>query len=389
MLNYKASPVPPPASTITVGALRGRLASFDRMRFDLFYELACPPHLARGEAETYRDALAEIELADRLGYGCAWLVEHHFMPGYSHSSQPALVLAAAAARTRSIRLGHAIVPLPLHHPVHVAEQAATLDVLSGGRLELGIGRGFSPQEYAAFGADMGASRALVEDALALLRLSFGSDPVTFAGRRGRLDAVNVVPRVVQRPHPPLWTAAVSPETFDWAARQGLGVLAGPFKPWFMVRHDIERFRRAWPGPGPARVGMTVGILCLEDGDRARALAGRAFPWFYGELYRSTLPVLEKLYPGYEQLHELGRFRALLRLGITLGLLDTFGMTVVGTPDECVRKIAKYRDAGVTNLLLAVGAGAVDSAIVRESLELIAARVMPAFAHAPHAAAPVA
>ncbi len=354
------------------------------MRFDLFYELSCPPHLPRGEAEVYRDALAEIELADALGYGCAWLVEHHFMPGYSHSSQPGLVLAAAAARTRRIRLGHAIIPLPLHHPVHVAEQVATLDVLSGGRLEVGVGRGFSPQEYAAFGAEMASSRAQVEQALALLRRSFAGEPVNFAGPGVRLEEASVVPRVVQRPHPPLWTAAVSPETFDWAARQSLGVLAGPFKPWFMVRHDIERYRRAWPGPGPARVGMTIGILCLEDGRRARALAEGAFAWFYGELYRATLPVLEKLYPSYEQLHELGRFRALLRLGITLGLLDTFGMAVVGTPEECVRKLGKYRAAGVTNLLLAVGAGAVDTAVVRESLELIAARVVPAFAEAPRA-----
>ena len=112
------------------------------MRFDLFYEAAVPPRLGLSEAGTYAGILAEIELADRLGYGCAWLVEHHFLRGYSHASKPELLLAAAAARTGSIRLGHAIIPLPLHHPVHVAERVATLDVLSGGRLEVGIGRGF-------------------------------------------------------------------------------------------------------------------------------------------------------------------------------------------------------------------------------------------------------
>jgi alkanesulfonate monooxygenase SsuD/methylene tetrahydromethanopterin reductase-like flavin-dependent oxidoreductase (luciferase family) len=116
------------------------------VRFDLFYELSMPPLLARSEAQMFADALAELELADTLGFDTAWLVEHHFMPGYSHSSKPELFLAAAAARTRRLRLGLAIVPLPYHHPVHVCERVAMLDVLCGGRLELGIGRGFSPAE---------------------------------------------------------------------------------------------------------------------------------------------------------------------------------------------------------------------------------------------------
>ena len=132
------------------------------MQFDLFYEIALPPQPGRSEAQAYSDTLAEIELADGLGYGCAWLVEHHFMPGYSHSSKPELTLAALSQRTRNIRLGHAVIPLPLHHPVHIAERIATLDILSGGRREVGIGRGFSPREYAAFGAKMEHSRELVE-----------------------------------------------------------------------------------------------------------------------------------------------------------------------------------------------------------------------------------
>jgi len=110
------------------------------MRFDLFYELAVPPQLGLSEAQVYAETLAQLELADRLGYRCAWLVEHHFFRLYSHCSNSELVLAAAANRTRNIRLGHAIIPLPLHHPVHVAERVATLDILSGGRLEIGQSR---------------------------------------------------------------------------------------------------------------------------------------------------------------------------------------------------------------------------------------------------------
>jgi len=348
------------------------------MRFDLFYELAIPRHVARTETAVYRETLAEIELADRLGYGCAWLVEHHFMRGYSHSSKPEILLGAAAARTQRIRLGHAVIPLPLHHPVHVAERVATLDVLSGGRLEVGIGRGFSPLEYAVFGQDMNSSRALAGEALDILKASFRNGPITYRGDQHAIENLDIVPRVVQRPHPPLWTAAVSPSTFDWAAAQRLGVLAGPFKPWFMVEQDISRYRKAWTHPETPRIGMTLGIVCLADGERARNLAREAFSWFYGELYKTTLPVLEKLYPGYEHMHELGRFRHLMTLGVNLGLTDFAGLTVVGTPEECIARLRKYRDAGVTHLLCAFGAGALDTSITRESMELFAAEVMPAF-----------
>lgn len=348
------------------------------MRFDLFYELALPAGSGRSETAAYADTLAEIALADGLGYGCAWLVEHHFMRGYSHVSKPELVLAAAAQRTRDIRLGHAVVPLPLHHPVHVAERIATLDILSGGRLEVGIGRGFSPLEYAVFGAGMAQSRALADESLAILQQSFRRQPLTHHGQHYHLDALDIVPHVVQQPHPPLWTAAVSPETYAWAAQRELGVLAGPFKPWFMVKHDIGKYRAAWRSASPLRIGMTLGVLCLADGERARRLAQPAFTWFYRELYKNTLPVLEKLYPGYEQIHELGRFRQLMKLGIDFGLAEMAGLTVVGTPQECVAKLRKYAEAGVTHLLCAFGAGALDSAIVRESMALFAREVMPAF-----------
>jgi len=337
-----------------------------------------PPHLGLDERRAYAATLEQIALADRLGYGCAWLVEHHFLRGYSHASKPELILAAAAARTRRIRLGHAVIPLTLHHPVHVAERVATLDILSGGRLEVGVGRGFSPREYAVFGADMEDSRARVEECLDILKASFSRAPVTHHGRHYQLDALDILPHVIQQPHPPLWTAAVSPGTYDWAAARGLGVLAGPFKPWFMVEHDIARYRAAWRQDAAPRIGMTVGMLCLGDGARARRLARDAFTWFYRELYKAALPVLEQLYPGYEALRELGRFRALLKLGVDLGLADTFGMAVVGNPAEVREKIARYAEAGVTNLLCAFGAGALEPEIIRESLELFAAEVMPIF-----------
>jgi alkanesulfonate monooxygenase SsuD/methylene tetrahydromethanopterin reductase-like flavin-dependent oxidoreductase (luciferase family) len=338
-----------------------------------------PPQLGRSEADVYTDALDEIELADRLGFHGVWLVEHHLMPGYSHSSKPELVLAALARRTSRIRLGLGVIPLPYHHPLHVVERIATLDVLSGGRLEAGIGRGFSPDEYAAFGADMAQSRAVVDESLAIMRAAAGEAPIEHRGRHFRLDRVRVVPRPLQRPYPPLWTAAVSPDTFEWAARESLGVLAGPFKPWFMVAADIRRYRAAWTHDEPMRIGMTIGMLCLRDGRRARELAAPAMRWSYGELLRITEPVLATLWPSYEQLRELGRFRRLFKAGARLSVLELAGLAIVGTPTQCLERIARYRDAGVTHLLCSIGAGAVPAEVVRESLECIASDVLPALA----------
>lgn len=141
---------------------------------------------------------------------------------------------------------------------------------------------------------------------------------------------------------------------------------------------IERYRAAWRASVAPRIGMTVGVLCLEDAARARSPAKQAFTWFYEELYKTTLPVLERLYPSYEQVHELGRFRRLIRLGINLGMLETFGLVVAGDPQECVKKLRKYSAAGVTRLLCAIGAGAVEAQVARETMTNLARYVMPAF-----------
>jgi alkanesulfonate monooxygenase SsuD/methylene tetrahydromethanopterin reductase-like flavin-dependent oxidoreductase (luciferase family) len=347
------------------------------MRFDLFHELSMPPQGAASEAQAVAEWLDTLALADQLGYGCAWLVEHHFMRGYSHSSKPEILLGAAAQRTQRLRLGLGVIPAPYHHPIHSAERVAMLDVLSNGRLEVGLGRGFSPREYQAFGVEMQHSRALTQETLDILRLSFTRQPINYQSERLTLENLDILPHVVQQPHPPLWSAAVSPESFEWSATEGLGVLAGPFKPWFMTRADIQRYQRLWREPTAPRIGMTLGILCLPDGKRAKQLAKPAFEWFYRALFQTIRPVLEQLYPSYEHFRELGRFRALLERGINAGLLQTFGMAVAGSPAECIEHLAQYREHGVSHLLLAVGAGAVPLEVAQESMRCIAEEVMPA------------
>jgi len=357
------------------------------MEFDLFYELAVPDFAGRSETQVFQETLDELDVAESSSFRTVWFVEHHFMRGYSHSSAPDLFLAAVSQRTTRLRLGHAIVPLPYHHPVHVAERLATLDILSKGRVEFGFGRGFSPEEYAAFGVDMGESRERVAESVAILREHFRGAPVSYAGRLYRFEHLDIVPQVVQRPHPPLWMAAVSPESFEFAAQLGVGVLVGPFKPWFMVKPDIERYRAASSkrrdqnadaDETNARVGMTLGLFCLEDGKRARAIAKTNITWFYRELLRRTAPVLEKLHAGYEYYRRVGGLKYLLEKTVNLTVLETAGMVVAGDPDHCIGKLEQYRAAGVDHLLCAIGAGGSPSDAVIESIRTVDKYIIPHF-----------
>lgn len=335
----------------------------------------------------FHETLDELVAADSTGFRTAWFVEHHFMRGYSHSSAPDLLLAAASQRTARLRLGQAIVPLPYHHPVHVAERLATLDILSGGRVEFGFGRGFSPEEYAAFGIDMSESRERVTESIAVLRAHFSGTRVSFSGKHYQFEQIDIVPQVVQRPHPPLWMAAVSPESFDVAAQLGVGVLVGPFKPWIMVKPDIERYRKTTKELGGqtaagdkanTRVGMTLGLFCLEDGDRARTIAKTNITWFYRELLKRTAPILEKLYASYEYYRRFGSMKFLLEKAANLTMLEAAGMVVAGDPDHCIRKLERYRAAGVDHLLCAIGAGGSSSQDVIESILTIDKHIIPHF-----------
>jgi len=357
------------------------------MHFDLFYELSVPQHLNYSEREVFENTLSEICLADELGFNTAWLVEHHYMKAYSHSSSPELFLAALTQRTKNIRLGHAIIPLPYNNPIRTAERLATLDVLSNGRLEFGFGRGFSPKEYQSFDVDMKDSRTVTQEGYEIIKKSFDDDPINYEGKHFQLNDIEILPKTIQKPGLPTWMAAVSPSSYELAAQLGIGALAGPFKPWFMVKEDIKIYRKHWkifhpentntPSLNP-KVGMTIGILCLEDEKLAHEHGKKAFEWFYQNLLEQTAPVLQNLYESYEYFNKVGKFQSLLSKTVNLKVLETFGLVIVGNPEHCRKKLEKLRKAGVDHVLLAIGAGAVETELVKESMQLISREVMPHF-----------
>ena len=202
------------------------------MRFGIFYEHQLPKPWNEGdEARLFHQALEQVVLADRLGYDYAWEVEHHFLEEYSHSSAPEVFLAACAALTKTIRVGHGIrqVIPNYNHPARTAEGLATLDIISNGRLDFGIGEGATRLELGAFGIPAKEKRAMALEAGEQIANMMVMDPYPgFEGKGFSFPCRNVVPKPVQKPHPPMWMACTNRDTIKVAASKGLGALAFSF-----------------------------------------------------------------------------------------------------------------------------------------------------------------
>ncbi|MDB5452897.1 MAG: LuxA, partial [Caulobacteraceae bacterium] len=199
------------------------------MKFGIFYELQLPrPWNEDSEYRLYKNALDQVELADRLGYDYAWEVEHHFLEEYSHSSAPEVFLGAASQRTRNIRLGHGIFQLTTNHPAKVAEKISVLDLVSDGRVEFGMGESASVTELEPFGVAFEAKRAIFEEAVRCLVPMFRDGGHEHHGRYFDFPARNVLPKPRQKPHPPLWVACSQLETITYAGQKGLGALGFQF-----------------------------------------------------------------------------------------------------------------------------------------------------------------
>ena len=180
------------------------------MRFGFFDQL--PRADWQSERQRYQDILAQIEFGDELGFDTAWLGELHFIPSFSCLASPLMILAAAAQRTRRIRLGTAVTLLPLHNPVKMAEDAAALDVLSGGRLEFGVGRGATPIYFAGYNVPQEESRERFEESLQMILHAWTDERLTYQGKHFQVKDLPLAPRPVQKPHPPIRIAANSPDT---------------------------------------------------------------------------------------------------------------------------------------------------------------------------------
>jgi len=343
------------------------------MKIDLFLEFASPPMARRRLAEVMEDGLAVVRAADELGFDAVWLAEHHFLGDYCNAASPDMLLAAMARETRRIKLGFGIVPLPIHDPVRVAERLATLDLLSGGRVLWGVGRGVTVTELEGFGVDPANSREVFRQRFDELRDILRTAGFTRAGKHYQL-----------RPPPDArlgtgWLAAVSPGSFDLAAELGLNVMAGPFKPWPFVKADLARYRRLVSrssGAAGRSTSFTFALYCEEDHEAARARAEPGLVWGYRKILEISRPLLTRQISGYEHYRKLGRLAPLLDKVLTLPVLETMGLAAVGEPDHVARRLAALQRSGLDRVSLLIGGGDLDVKHTVRCLQLLAERVVP-------------
>ena len=372
------------------------------MRFGIFYEHQLPrPWEPEDEHRLLTDALDQVELADKSGIDYVWEVEHHFLEEYSHSSAPEVFLAAASQRTSRIRLGHGIVQAPasVNHPARIAERVATLDLVSNGRVDFGTGEASSAAELGGFGVRRDAKRAMWEETLDAVTRMFVEDP--FAGYQGqflRMPPRNVVPKPLQRPHPPLWVACSRRETIHLAARSGIGALSFSFAEpedaahWVSEYYDLIASPECVPRGFALNPNVAIVLPMMLHHDEQTAIDrgidgahffGYSLGHFYGgqhlvggtDLWQSFHT--DRADRGFaREIVEATAAPLAVRL-LQAGLGSLRG--AIGTPAQVTDLIDRYARAGVDQVMFVMQSGKNRHEDICESIELFAKEVLPRFA----------
>ncbi len=333
-------------------------------------------------ADYYDQCLRIAERADALGFHSIKTVEHSFFDYGGHSPNPCVFLSAIAARTQRVRLVTGAVIPAFHHPAHLGGDLAMLDNMSKGRLEAGFGRAFLPKEFEVYGVPMSESRERFEEAIGMIRRLWTEERVTVKGKYWTLEDVRLMPRVAQRPHPPIWVAAISAEeSFAYAARNGFNVMIVPYagKPG-QLQDFVRMYRRIWAEsghrPGAEQVQVSQFCYVAENRDEARAGFERIAKR-YLEVFADAVVAWQgktsDQYPGYEKM-------VASILATTPAKILEGGGAFVGTPEDAVGQIQRCTEAfGPIEPSMQINFGGSTDAEAFRTLELFAARVMPRFA----------
>jgi alkanesulfonate monooxygenase SsuD/methylene tetrahydromethanopterin reductase-like flavin-dependent oxidoreductase (luciferase family) len=352
------------------------------MRFGIFYEHQLPrPWEAGDEQRLYEQALDQVELADDLGIDYAWEVEHHFLEEYSHSSAPEVFLAAAADRTEDIRLGHGIKLMPpgYNQPARVAEEVSTLDLVSDGRVEFGTGESASAMELEGFGVPRDEKGSMWKEAVDEVTNMMTMEPYPgHDGEHFEMPARNVVPKPVQKPHPPLWVACSGRSTIEQAARNGLGVLSFDFataeetEKWVDIYH--ETLKEECDPIGHAvnpNFAVVSGFSCHEDEEIAYECGAEGFAFFQYALahYYGASDHTPGHTSVWDEFQEIGA-EAILE--------GNQGDGAIGTPDQIRDHLRELEDVGVDQVIFVQQGGNNRHEHICDSLSLFAEEVMPEF-----------
>ena len=373
------------------------------MKFGIFFEHQLPrPWGPDDERQLLHDALDQCELADRLGFSHVWEVEHHFLEEYSHSSAPEVFLAAVSQRTKNIRLGHGIIQTGpgYNHPARTAERIATLDLISDGRVDFGSGESSSASELGGFNIDPDVKREQWREGLEMALRCMTEEPFTgFEGKYVSIPPRNVVPKPLQKPHPPLWVACSRRDTILMAAELGLGALSFAFiEPeeaagWVKDYEQVltEKCVPIGQAINP-QIACVSTMMCHNDEAEAvkRGLEGANFFGYslaHYYVFGDHKPGQTDVWSEFQaKRHELGYSpEAALALesetlGAKIAAGDTTGLRgAVGTPDQLRDFLHRYEAAGVDQIIFVLQAGRNRHEDIMESLELFGNDVLPEFA----------
>ena len=361
------------------------------MRFGIFYEHQLPRPWAPGaEERLFAEALEQVEIADEVGIDVAWAVEHHFLEEYSHCSAPEVFLSACAARTERIRLGHGIrqTPPKYNHPARTAETVATLDVISRGRVELGIGEGATRLELGGFGIPAKQKRAMSLEAGEQIANMMALTPYPgFEGEHFSMPCRNVIPKPVQKPHPPMWIACTNRSTIELAARSGLGALAFAFVDPDEARHWVEIYYKLIKSDECVPLGHTVNAnVAVVTGfslhhDRVEAIR-RGYDGFHFFAYALRQLVVSDTVPGHTDLWD--RYAAQRGSGLDDAIAaaraagDDYSGTI-GAPADAVRWLREAESTGVDHVIFLQQGGNNRHSDICHSLRLFGDEVLPELA----------
>ncbi|HTP96009.1 MAG TPA: LLM class flavin-dependent oxidoreductase [Burkholderiales bacterium] len=340
------------------------------LEFGTFLLMQSPS--ARSSQEIFARGVELAQAAESLGYRNVWLAEHHFST-YGYLSRPVQLATYIAAKTTRLRVGTAVIVVPLHHPLVIAEEVATLDLLSGGRLDLGLGRGYQPYEFERFGFELDAGRRRWDESVDILVKSFAGKPFSYDGELFKFPETSVFPQVLQQPHPPIWIVAQSPGAIEATVRRGFNVLTGGFGVSLDMLTDFRKlFDRVVAEVKPAKV-PTVAVqraVYVADGAADARDAAEHARWNM----RVTLSLRN-----HTERVENGR--AIPVAGPKEpdmdDLLDRF--LIIGTPDVVIRQVERLRErVGISHFNCSFWFGDMEQARVLRSMQRFAKEVIPAF-----------
>lgn len=367
------------------------------MKISLFYQIQVPkPWTPASESQRIHEALEQIPYAEDQGFWSVWFSEHHFRPVWSHNSAPDLTLAAVSQRTSRIRLGVGVVLAPIHHPLHVAARMATLDILSRGRVDVGLGRTGYPYQLTPYGTDLQDTRGMWREFADVLPRIWTEEEITYDGTYYRIPRREVLPKPVQRPHPPLWSACGSDETARLTGGLGMGGLFGSEGGPDRVRQLMAIYRDALRGgrahhtgngatPAPRAALMTAGF-CHEN-PRIVAERGTELVDWYIEQQRERARLVWRDYdPTTVPADYQGYYARDQRLASgphpgepsAAAVREEGTKFCVGTPADCIRFLELYEALGIEEAILLCAVGPAQHQEVLNTIRLFGEQIIPHF-----------